>query len=398
MRTRPLSTFEALTTSRARLSHSTALTGLPPLRSPASTTDFSTLNFNTPHRDQLPFGAPLPNEVEDYPDFPASPFDTSFNFTTSHLRAANKQFDNANEHADIILAVNRDRADAHARPRPLADTTAVNLPHGPLPSLHTRVPVTDDVRKAIGRSGAKRGGDGDELEIVESDDENGGGRCTFTGPRLIKAAGAAIDIQPFLAPHGSKTAAWKLVVEMLLTQKEFRNTTCFRCERPAQGGIIGRNPGKNKKLANLIGKGTAAGVTIAALLEQLEQQYNTAKGKSDAAKEEVKKKIDEDREGGDAIRGNSMITMGKRKRTASDDEITDNELADDPAVASRSATTSSSIETIDPDADDVSNASKAKGNKRRRCNARTTSSDTTELLALMKAENERRAKHDEHIE
>jgi hypothetical protein len=41
--------------------------------------------------------------------------------------------------------------------------------------------------------------------------------------------------------------------------------------------------------------------------------------------------------------------------------------------------------------------SKGKNIKRRRHNNHGTS-DTTELFALMKAENERRAKHDEHIE
>jgi methylase of polypeptide subunit release factors len=53
--------------------------------------------------------------------------------------------------------------------------------------------------------------------------------------------------------------------------------------------MFSKNPEQNKKLSNIIGMGTSSGVIIAALLERLEQRYNTAKNKSDDAKAQIKK-------------------------------------------------------------------------------------------------------------
>ncbi|KAJ6537045.1 hypothetical protein B0H19DRAFT_1079420 [Mycena capillaripes] len=322
------------------------------------TTDFSTFNMETPRptrRDPVASGVPF-DLFEPH------------HFTTSHLKAANKRFDEANDRADLVLAVGYERAEARAKLDPSL------APRSPLPSLHRRVPLTDEVRKSIGKSSAA-----------------GKNAAVKTSRRMWKRR-----MRPFLAPHRGKGAAWRLVVNELKKAKEFRDTTIppQSVQQKAEALVaFKKNPGQNRKLANIIGKGTAAGITIAALLEQLEEQYDSAKDKSDSAKARIKKKNDEDRVGGEVIREASMKRYRKRTTPLSDGELTDNESVAKPTPASRSTAASSSIEIIDSDDD---HASQARKTKRRRRNDR--SSDTAELVALMRAENERRAKHDERIQ
>ncbi|KAJ6548359.1 hypothetical protein B0H19DRAFT_1378889 [Mycena capillaripes] len=335
------------------------------------TNDFSAFNLDTPCRDRPP-----PSELD--------------NFTTSHLRAAEKQFDTANEHASIVLAVNQDRADARDTTRPFSGA-AVNLPHGPLPSLHARIPATDDVRKATGK---KRGRDGAEKENEGNKADAGGGkRIQFSANDLIHIARVAVDVKPFLAEHKSKGTTWQLLKDTLV-QEGFphRSVRTDTIQHKVEGLVaFKKDPSKNKKLANLIGEGTSAGITIAALLERLEDQHDQGKDKSDEAKAKIKKKSDEDHMAGEAIRSASMKTLRTRTHTHGDDDgdITDTESADTPWR--RPIASSSSIETVDSDDSDAANKRKT---KRRR---RNPGADTEALLALMKAENERRAKHDARI-
>ncbi|KAJ7619954.1 hypothetical protein DFH06DRAFT_1234511 [Mycena polygramma] len=380
-----------------------------------STLDFDTSrldpDFDASRLDPVPFGSPF-GLVDN--EFPPSPFEP-FHFATPHFQAASERFDAANEHADIILAIGQDRARASTKARPLAGSGgAANLPQGPLPSLHARVPATDDVRKAIGKSGAakpkpkpkpKRGRrDEGEQEDVESDDENDPNRTVYTADRLVTLASTAVDLKPFLAPHRSKGATWQALVDKLKADDEvFRNSTISAASVQHKVETLvafkkNKNPKKYRQLANIIGKGAGVRVTIGALLERLEQDYDEAKGKSDEAKAKIKKKNDEDRDGGEAIRQASMKTLGKRKRQPTPDSDADDGALSDNGSATNTRTprptaASSSIETIDSGDDDAANASK--GQRKRRRNDR--SSETTELFAFMKAENDRRAKHDERI-
>ncbi|KAJ7639852.1 hypothetical protein DFH06DRAFT_1335115 [Mycena polygramma] len=374
-----------------------------------STPVFSNLAFDTPHRDQVPFNAPVTPAMGDDFTFPLSPFEP-FHLTTSHLQAANEHFDRANEHADVVLAIGHNRANERASTRPLAGTgRAANLPRGPMPSHHTRVPLTDEVRKSIGRSSAagKKGKkrveeEADEVVEVEdsdSDENENGGRTEYDGPRLLKAAGAAVDQQPYLAPYRGKGAAWQRVVVQMKKQKVFRgcNISAASVKQKVDSLVkFKKNGCKDEKLKSLLGTGDADAVTMGALLEQLEAQYDAAKNKSDSAKAQIKKKNDEDKAGGEAIRQASMKTLGKRGREvtpSSDGDISDSGASTNPAHgASRPVAASSSIEVLNSDDE---NTSKVQKNKRRRRNDR--SSETTELFAIMKAENERRAKHDEQV-
>ncbi|KAF8215444.1 hypothetical protein K438DRAFT_1801264 [Mycena galopus ATCC 62051] len=179
-----------------------------------------------------------------------------------------------------------------------------------------------------------------------------------------------------------------------------------------------KNPnGKHKNLSNIIGEGTSASITIGALLEALETQYDAAKDKSEEGKAKLKKKNDEDREGGDSLREASMNTFRKRKRTqkpaANNDGKTtatlDPDAAPTPtpaatpealpdstptpaprtaASASRIPTASSSLETLDSDDDQESRKPKR---------SRRSTSGLDRVAELLQAENARRAEHDKRV-
>ncbi|KAJ6467548.1 hypothetical protein C8R47DRAFT_1201146 [Mycena vitilis] len=369
-------------------------------------------DFDSSRLDPVPFGSTF-GLVDN--EFPPSPFQ-SFHFATPQFQAASERFDAANEHADIILSIGQDRARASTKARPLAGNGgAANLPQGPLPSLHARVPATDDVRKALGKSGAakpkpkaKRGRrDEDEQEAVDSEDENDPNdpnRTVYNAARLLKLASAAVDLEPFLAPHGSKVATWQTLVDKLKDDDEvFRKSTISAAsvQHKVESLVAfkkNKNPKRYRQLANVLAKKPAVRVTIGALLERLEQDYDEAKDKSDEAKAKIKKKNAEDRDGGEAIRQASMKTLGKRKRQPTpDSDADDGALSDNGSATTtrtpRSTAASASIETIDSGDDDAANASK--GQRKRRRNDR--SSETAQLFAFMRAENDRRAKHDERV-
>ncbi|KAK7039744.1 hypothetical protein R3P38DRAFT_2514352, partial [Favolaschia claudopus] len=210
-----------------------------------------------------------------------------------------------------------------------------------------------------------------------------------------------IDVDPFTAPHGQKAVSWQQVVDNLAEQG-FRHTTISAAsiQHKVEAMIsFKKNPnGKHKNLANIIGEGTSASITIAALLERLETNFDAAKDKSDEAKAKLKKKNDEDRDGGEAIRQASLRAGRKRARSPSDDEDTD---SGPNTPCSRPGATDSSLENIDSDLDNDSDtetpAKGKKSSKRRRGMRRSASGDADDLLGLMKAENDRRAAHDTRV-
>ncbi|KAJ7128063.1 hypothetical protein C8R46DRAFT_1145038 [Mycena filopes] len=344
-------------------------------------TDFSAFSvFNTPAPSQygVPFDARIASDID---EFPASPFQP-LRVTTAQLNSANERFEAANEHAEIVLSVNEERAQER-----------------------------ESKEKHTG------GADSEDKENVEG----GGGhkdKAKYTGPALITLARAVIDVEPFLSSQGQKGAAWQEVVDTIKKSKHFRNTTvsAASAQNKAEKMVMFKkkpNASKNKKLNNIIGEGTSDGVIIGALLERVEKQFDDAKGKSDAAKAKIKQKNDEDREGGNAIREASMKTFRKRRRDASppvdkhrrdasppiDVDVdaaangTDTEGVVPSTPTPRATAAASSLETLDSDNDDDSGDTPKP--KRRRHNA---SSDAAGFLALMKQESERRAKHDEKIE
>ncbi|KAK7002087.1 hypothetical protein R3P38DRAFT_2557492 [Favolaschia claudopus] len=362
--------------------------------SPSAASSYEPIPFSA-----FDFDASLPNDVRFPPpsnqsddEFPPSPF-SDFHWDSTQFRNVNTRFEAANESASAALA------DIHAREPQLArvpfSQTGANLPRGPIPSQHKVAPSATTGRHLgcveVQDDEDEKGED--DVRTSDEEDENGNGtgrsKANFgTGNALVKVASAAVDLEPFLAARGDKGAAWEALAEKLSKAKEFKNTKISGAS--VKKKVLALNPGANRKLANIIGNETAAGITIAALLERLETQYDQAKGKSDKAKAETKKKNDEDREGGEAIRRASMDINRKRKRDSGDTD-------DEGVAATAQASTSASLETLDSDSDDKTNASKGKKGseaKRRRTNPSVVD---TQVLTIMEKSDRRAAKHEEFM-
>ncbi|KAJ7170970.1 hypothetical protein C8R46DRAFT_1261868 [Mycena filopes] len=308
--------------------------------------------------------------------------------------------DEQNALLPYVPAVLRTKHIAAASSRYNADVAA----NGGYAKLNGEPEVRKAGSGALGVEGEKKRGPGRPRK--EKENTAGAGEAAsrkFTGEDLIMVVRATVDVNPFLAPHGQKGHAWERVV-IALAEQNFRHDTISAAsvQHKAEALIsYKKNPsGKHKNLANIIGEGTSASITIGALLERLETQHDEAKDKSDEAKAKLKKKADEDNEGGEAIRQASMRTLRKRARSPDSDDATDPET-DSPSSSARPATAAdSSLETIDSDDNDTTNgkkASKKPASKRRRGMRRSTSSEADGLLGLMKAENERRAAHDARV-
>ncbi|KAJ7775014.1 hypothetical protein B0H16DRAFT_1450446 [Mycena metata] len=262
------------------------------------------------------------------------------------------------------------------------------------------LPLIIDTRLLLGEIGVDHGkGKGKgakarkEKENVEVEDEDGEGglhKAQYTVEGLIHLARAVDTIQPFLAPQGRKGQAWDNVVDIMKTKKEFPDTilSAASAQHKAKALVkFKKDPSKNTQLNNLIDEGTGPAITMGALLEKLETQWDSAKGKSDNGKAKIKQKNDKDCVGGSAFREASMRKFRKRRCeptpeptpvSDNDGRVTDGGVAPSPSptpaapTPSRAVATSSSIETIDSDNDDM-----APKRKRRRHNS---SADTGERI------------------
>ncbi|KAK6981687.1 hypothetical protein R3P38DRAFT_3233776 [Favolaschia claudopus] len=270
--------------------------------------------------------------------------------------------------------------------RPVAQS-ALNMPRGPMPSAQARarIPVTDEVRRAIGRSGAggkKRGREEREKENQVRDGDGGsdaeecgkgkkgGKRVRFDASDLIHITRVVVDLQPYLARHNEKGKTWALVVSTLLEQDFPHKDISAGSIHDKADALVAfkKEPAKNPQIANVIGEGYVGKHCHCCI----------ARASRDA-------KNDEDRKGGESIRNNSMKTLRSRPRTSTadpDDDSTDDETSTVPA---RSLSGSSTIEILD--SDDESNARPSK----RRC------SEAEKTRRLMRTENERREKHDTRV-
>ncbi|KAK6984321.1 hypothetical protein R3P38DRAFT_2576127 [Favolaschia claudopus] len=395
--TSPISSFDFTPANGARSAgNGCANEFTTPASSTGATTDLSTFRFSFPHAEPTTPISPATWDLLD--DFPASPFQP-YCPNAAQFELLNTRFEEAYNKSEARLALLNERGTEQPRsPAPVAQS-ALNMPRGPMPSAQARarIPVTDEVRRAIGRSGAggkKRGreerekenqvGDGDGGSDAEEGGKvkKGGKRVRFDASDLIHITRVVVDLQPYLARHNEKGKTWALVVSTLLEQ-DFPHKDISAGS--VTNNLYSKEPAKNPQIANIIGEDTSASIVIAALLERLETQYDQAKNKSDSAKAKIKQKNDEDRKGGESIRNNSMKTLRSRPRTSTadpDDDSTDDETS---TVPPRSLSGSSTIEILD--SDDESNARPSK----RRC------SEAEETRRLMRTENERREKHDARV-
>ncbi|KAK6981676.1 hypothetical protein R3P38DRAFT_3233757 [Favolaschia claudopus] len=327
----------------------------------------------------------------------------NFNWDASQFQAINSNFEDTAQRADTALAAIHSRTPELARAGPFTQTAA-NLPRRPAPSLHkASAPAAGNVvrggvklRAEARRAISVESGSEDEMDEDEAD-ENGvaSTKTSFgTGEALIKLASAAVDLTAFLAPHKKKGVAWQAITDTLKKDKLLRRTkiNAVTVQRKAEALVAFKKQ-----------KETSAGITIAALLEGLEDQYDQAKDKSDAQKEKIKKKADEDRVGGEAIRTASRIAFSKKskKRARSpspsaksdDDAATDTEPAEPVSASSRTSRAAASSSVVIIGSDDEGRTRKPKRPRRA-----DPAAHQAGMLALMEKSEARAAAHDTVIQ
>ncbi|KAJ7911733.1 hypothetical protein B0H13DRAFT_1875566 [Mycena leptocephala] len=267
---------------------------------------------------------------------------------------------------------------------------AMNLPRGAIPSLQAH--ATDAEKHGPNDKGT---GAADEAEQSGSEEVAASKRGKKTGPRnvfggtqLIQLARAIDKCKPYLAPHGGVGDSWKATNQHLKANGFNLDVKYTALQTKAKALIAYKKDPtceEAKSVASHIKDDVA--ILIASTLEKIEQQYDDAKDKSDAAKLELKEKLENETMAGDKVRGASMIAHQKRKRSdspAANDDDTDNEASTPRKASGVSAT--SSLELSDAE------GSKKKL-KRRKTDWRGESSTSTDIVKILECDIAQCAEH-----
>ncbi|KAJ7302649.1 hypothetical protein DFH08DRAFT_826393 [Mycena albidolilacea] len=247
--------------------------------------------------------------------------------------------------------------------------------------------LNNETHRAIGNSGTDK-----ENPVAAADESAKPGKSKFNRNDLIGFACTAEE-----------------TLECAVQQKDFHhpnmNTTTLQHKCKAMISFKKDPKGKNKNLTKVIGVSTSAAITIAALLERMETQYDEAKDKLDDTKAVIKKKNNTDRKGGEAIRQASLRGMHRKcsptpesdDSNATEPEVDEtassisdavpNADAGTPATTPKTTSASFSVEIIDGTKD-------KKPAKRRRLHEHCSALSTDTLIDLFWEENQCHAKHD----
>ncbi|KAJ4480526.1 hypothetical protein C8J55DRAFT_560473 [Lentinula edodes] len=217
------------------------------------------------------------------------------------------------------------------------------------------------------------------------------GARIWTAKDLIELAKICVEYKPFLQPYGKKGKVWDKIF-YALSERGFRlsKVPALSLRHKAES-LVGywKNPSDNNSSVKAIAKildNSMDKITIAALMDSVEAQWDEAKNKSDKAKADIQKKQDEDNEGGEAIRMASMQAFRSHKRDAKplDDEDTDTDT--DNNSGSRKSGTKRKF----------SDSNVTKSHKRQRSSVRRTSNNT-KILDFLESDAEERRSHQDKV-
>ncbi|KAJ3830923.1 hypothetical protein F5878DRAFT_648105, partial [Lentinula raphanica] len=143
-------------------------------------------------------------------------------------------------------------------------------------------------------------------------------RQQWTGSDLIALARAVLEKEPYVQPHGKKGKVWSEIKDILVAEKSVTSDTNATAVQHKAESLVSywKNPKSSDKgiktIAKVFDKRPGYKITIAALMDGVESQWDRGKSESKVVKEKNQKKKDEDTEGGEAIRRASLQTMGLR--------------------------------------------------------------------------------------
>ncbi|KAJ3780581.1 hypothetical protein GGU10DRAFT_337053 [Lentinula aff. detonsa] len=233
-------------------------------------------------------------------------------------------------------------------------------------------------------------------------------RQSWTGADLIALARAVLEKEPFVQPHRKKGKVWDDIKEILVAEKSITaNTHATAVQHKAESLVsYWKNPkstdGRIKSIAKIFKDRPAYKITIAALMDGIDNQWDRGRNESEAVKEKNQKKKDEDTEGGEAIRHASLRTMGLRKHQMDPvlDDKTDtdgDEHNDHDNNLTRSPTHKRKYDSIASLDDDDNNETIGTGHKRQRSSIRRATGNS-ELLEFLRADSADRKAHQERLE
>ncbi|KAJ3978741.1 hypothetical protein F5890DRAFT_1652378 [Lentinula detonsa] len=137
-----------------------------------------------------------------------------------------------------------------------------------------------------------------------------------------------LEKEPFVQPHGKKGKVWDDIKEILVAEKSITADTHATAVQHKADSLVSywKNPkstdGHIKSIAKIFEDRPAYKITIAALMDGIDNQWDRGRNESEAVKEKNQKKKDEDTEGGEAIRHASLRTMGLRKHQMDPEQVT----------------------------------------------------------------------------
>ncbi|KAJ3821931.1 hypothetical protein F5880DRAFT_1661414 [Lentinula raphanica] len=162
-------------------------------------------------------------------------------------------------------------------------------------------------------------------------------RQQWTGSDLIALARAVLEKEPYVQPHGKKVyldsqvrydssgtredpwkkgKVWSEIKDILVAEKSVTSDTNATAVQHKAESLVSywKNPKSSDKgiktIAKIFNKRPGYKITIAALMDGVESQWDRGKSESEVVKEKNQKKKDKDTEGGEAIRRASLQTMG----------------------------------------------------------------------------------------
>ncbi|KAJ7764154.1 hypothetical protein DFH07DRAFT_956169 [Mycena maculata] len=263
---------------------------------------------------------------------------------------------------------------------PLGDV--INLPHGAIPSQQARASAAGPGKSSTSQPEQQPSGKPKATRTI------------FGGTDLLQLGRAIVLKKPYFAPHGKIAEAWKQVNKYLV-DNGFRHKVQYTVLQSKAKALIAFKKDPDGEDAAPVASQLQgdAGILIAAVLEQMEQQYDDAKDKSDEAKSKLLKKTEDDRVAGEAIRAASMRG---RKRAASRSSSPDSADPDtDPEPTTRAPKKSPAAAlSADSSVEIIEDGDSKRQTKRRKMDRRTDSvSATADIIKILEKDMVQRNEH-----
>ncbi|KAJ7741997.1 hypothetical protein DFH07DRAFT_964770 [Mycena maculata] len=253
-------------------------------------------------------------------------------------------------------------------PQPLGDRP-INLPHGPIPSVQATDKLAGPTTESPSGKRPRK-----PRTVGEKPDEGKAPRSVFGGEDLLRLGRA-------------------VAVNARIREKGFQHDVGYHTVQNKAKALVAykKNPecdDARSVASHLTGE---ICITMGAVLEQMEKQYDDAKNKSDEAKAKLKKKNEDDREAGEEIRAAAMRGCGrKREATRSPSPASDT----DSSAPSNALSASSLLDLSDiENKEEGERKSKRRHTMDRRTSGASSAAAFTEITKILEKD---AAHHEEH--